>query len=86
MVRLQPNILSLKLNVNAGRLYTEYFIKYVNKRSHGVRRIELKYDFDHPIINIPDDTINQPVDYGEMMITAENIDEIAGAVICYNKT
>lgn len=75
---IKPNTLSLKLNVNAGRLYTEYFIKYVNKRSHGVRRIELKYDLDHPIINIPDDIINQPVDYGEMMITADNIDEIAG--------
>ncbi|MDE6425294.1 MAG: helicase RepA family protein [Ruminococcus sp.] len=76
---IKPNILSLKLNVNAGRLYTEHFIKYVNKRSHGVRRIELKYDLDHPIINIPDDAINQPVDYGEMMITADNVDEIAGA-------
>lgn len=38
---MKPNTLTLKLNVNAGRLYDEYGIKYENTRSHEGRRISL---------------------------------------------
>ncbi|MCD7740690.1 MAG: helicase RepA family protein [Ruminococcus sp.] len=36
---MKPNTLTLKLNVNAGRLYDEYGIKYENTRSHDGRKI-----------------------------------------------
>lgn len=38
---MKPNTLTLKLNVNAGRLYDEYNIKYENKRLHDGRRVYL---------------------------------------------
>ena len=42
-VDLKPNALSLKLNVNAGRLFNEYGIRYQNKRCHDGRKIKLTY-------------------------------------------
>lgn len=68
---IKPNALSLKLNVNAGKLYNLYFVQYNNSRSHKGRKITLRYDEDHPIIIEPesdtDDTAEdefqyQPVD------------------------
>lgn len=47
---IKPNALSLKLNVNAGKLYNLYFIQYSNKRTHKGRRIYLRYDENHPIV------------------------------------
>lgn len=38
---LKPNALSMKLNVNAGRLRREYGIHYTNTRRHEGRRIQL---------------------------------------------
>lgn len=38
---MKPNTMTLKLNVNAGRLYDEYGIKYENTRSHEGRKISL---------------------------------------------
>lgn len=38
---MKPNTMTLKLNVNAGRLRDEYGIKYENTRSHEGRRISL---------------------------------------------
>ena len=70
---IKPNALSLKLNVNAGKLYNMYFVQYSNSRSHKGRKITLRYDEDHPIIVEPesdtDDTAEdefqyQPVDGG----------------------
>ena len=40
-VDTKPNALTQKLNINAGRLYDEYGIKYENKRTHDGRRITL---------------------------------------------
>lgn len=37
----QPNLLSRKLNVNAGRLYNEYNIRYTNNHLHEGRKITL---------------------------------------------
>lgn len=51
---IKPNALSLKLNVNAGKLYNLYFIQYINKRTHNGRRIYLRYDENHPIVVEPD--------------------------------
>lgn len=34
-VDIQPKALTKKLNVNAGRLFSEYGIRYENSRSHG---------------------------------------------------
>ncbi len=42
-VDLKANALSLKLNVNAGRLLNEYGIRYESKRSHDGRKIRLSY-------------------------------------------
>ena len=38
---LQPNVLSRRLNVGAGRLFTEYGIRYEYSRSHGGRKVKL---------------------------------------------
>ncbi len=43
-VDIKPNVLTLKLNVNAGRLFNEYGIRYENKRCHGGRRVTLRRD------------------------------------------
>ena len=40
-VDMKANALSMKLNINAGRLFNEYGICYENKRSHEGRRIRL---------------------------------------------
>lgn len=36
---MRPNVVSLKLNVNAGRLMNDYNIRYTNKRNHSGRMI-----------------------------------------------
>lgn len=36
---MKPNVVSLKLNVNAGRLMNNYSIRYTNKRNHSGRMI-----------------------------------------------
>ena len=36
---MKPNVVSLKLNVNAGRLMNDYSIRYTNKRNHSGRVI-----------------------------------------------
>lgn len=38
---MKPNTLSMRLNVNAGRLIDEYNVRYANERSHAGRRILL---------------------------------------------
>ena len=38
---IQPNTLTLKLNVNAGRLLNDYGIRYLSKRIHDGRRVSL---------------------------------------------
>ena len=43
-VELKPNTLSMKLNVNTGRLYREYGIRYWNRRTHDGRKIVLRYE------------------------------------------
>ena len=42
-VDMKANALSLKLNVNAGRLLNEYGIRYESKRLHDGRKIRLSY-------------------------------------------
>ena len=39
---LKPNTLTMRLNVNAGRLLNEHGIQYENSRSHAGRKITLK--------------------------------------------
>lgn len=51
---IKPNALSLKLNVNAGKLYNLYFVQYSNKRTHKAKLIQLHYDADHPIVISPE--------------------------------
>lgn len=38
-LNMKPNVVSLKLNVNAGRLMNDYSIRYTNKRNHSERMI-----------------------------------------------
>lgn len=40
-MEMKPNTLSMRLNVNAGRLMDEYNVRYANERSHAGRRITL---------------------------------------------
>lgn len=42
-VDIQPNTLTYKLNVNAGRLLDEYHIQYNSSRSHNGRKVSLHY-------------------------------------------
>ena len=39
-IDIQPNVLTLRLNVNAGRLLNEYGIRYESKRFHEGRRVK----------------------------------------------
>lgn len=41
-LNIKPNVLTAKLNVNAGRLLEEHSIYYKNSRSHAGRKIKLK--------------------------------------------
>ena len=43
-VDMKANALSLKLNVNAGRLLEEYGIRYESKRCHGGRKVKLTFE------------------------------------------
>lgn len=43
-IEIKANALTLKLNINAGRLLEEYGISYKSSRTHSGRRIELKRD------------------------------------------
>lgn len=74
---IKPNALSLKLNVNAGKLYNLYFVQYSNSRTHKGRKITLRYDENHPIIVEPktdsDDTAEDEFQYqsgeGNLQVT-----------------
>ena len=41
---MKPNALTLKLNVNAGKLFNEYGIRYKNKRTHSGRLVRLSLE------------------------------------------
>ena len=41
-VDMPPNALTKKLNVNAGRLFNEYGIRYENSRSHDGRKVSFQ--------------------------------------------
>ena len=77
---IKPNALSLKLNVNAGKLYNLYFVQYSNSRSHKGRKITLRYDENHPIIVEPesdnDDTAEDEFQY-------QPVDGDPKATVCY---
>ncbi|MGB4091691.1 MAG: AAA family ATPase [Ruminococcus flavefaciens] len=77
---IKPNALSLKLNVNAGKLYNMYFVQYSNSRSHKGRKITLRYDEDHPIVVEPesdtDDTAEDEFQY-------QPVDGDPKATFCY---
>ena len=38
---MKPNALAMRLNVRAGKLLTDYHIRYENSRSHAARSISL---------------------------------------------
>lgn len=43
-VDMKPNTITMKLNINAGKLYDEYGIRYENKRTHDGRRVMIIRD------------------------------------------
>lgn len=43
-VDMKPNALTLKLNVNAGRLFNEYGIRYENSRGHDGRKVSFRLE------------------------------------------
>ncbi|MBR1529340.1 MAG: hypothetical protein IJ642_08585 [Oscillospiraceae bacterium] len=61
-VEIQPNALSMKLNVNASKLYHKYYIWYTNKRTHKGRMIQLRYDVNHPIMIQPTTPVSEITD------------------------
>lgn len=81
---IKPNALSLKLNVNASKLYTLYFVQYSNKRTHKGRRIYLRYDENHPIMVEPESVEEEtPVEKAKpennvLYINADTVNDIAG--------
>ena len=83
---IKPNALSLKLNVNAGKLYNLYFVQYTNKRTHKAKLIQLRYDADHPIVVTPapsKEEVEKGADdvsaaNGEIIISTDTVDDIAG--------
>ena len=83
---IKPNALSLKLNINAGKLYNLYFVQYSMKRTHKAKLIQLRYDADHPIVISPETTKEEteksaddaPAVRGEIIISADTVDDIAG--------
>lgn len=83
---IKPNALSLKLNVNAGKLYNLYFVQYTNKRTHKAKLIQLRYDADHPIVVSPapsKEEVEKGADdvsaaNGEIIISTDTVDDIAG--------
>ena len=42
-IDMKANTLSMKLNINAGRLFNEYGIYYENKRCHDGRKVRLQF-------------------------------------------
>lgn len=77
---IKPNALSLKLNVNAGKLYNLYFVQYSNSRSHKGRKITLRYDEDHPIIVEPESDTD---DSAEDEFQYQPVDGDPKATVCY---
>lgn len=83
---IKPNALSLKLNVNAGKLYNLYFVQYTNKRTHKAKLIQLRYDADHPIVVSPapsKEEVEKGADdvsaaNGEIISSTDTVDDIAG--------
>lgn len=43
-VDMKPNTITMKLNINVGKLYDEYGIRYENKRTHDGRRVMIIRD------------------------------------------
>lgn len=41
---MKANALTMKLNINTGRLFREYGIRYWNSQTHAGRRITLRYE------------------------------------------
>lgn len=80
---IKPNALSLKLNVNAGKLYTLYFVHYSNSRSHKGRKITLRYDENHPIIVEPESDTN---DTAEDEFHYQPVEGAQKAKVCYIKS
>ena len=77
---IKPNALSLKLNVNAGKLYNLHFVQYSNSRSHKGRKITLRYDENHPIIIEPE---SDNADTSEEEFQYQPVDGDPKATVCY---
>lgn len=77
---IKPNALSLKLNINAGKLYNLFFVQYSNSRSHKGRKITLRYDEDHPIIVEPESATD---DTAEDEFQYQPVDGDPKATVCY---
>ncbi len=81
---IKPNALSLKLNVNASKLYTLYFVQYSNNRTHKGRRIYLRYDENHPIMIEPEPVEEEtPAEKAKpennvLYINTDTVNDIAG--------
>lgn len=79
---IKPNALSLKLNVNAGKLYNLYFVQYSNSRTHKGRRITLCYDENYPIIVEPN-TDSEEDDSEENEFRYQSVEGNPKVSVCY---
>ena len=48
---LKPNVLSLRLSINASRLFRDYGIRYQNSRTHDGRKVSLWKETDGGVTN-----------------------------------
>ena len=76
---IKPNVLSLKLNINAGKLYNMYFVQYSMKRTHKAKMIQLRFDDNHTIV-VTSEYVEEDVSVvkEETITNADTVDDIAG--------
>ncbi|MGN0612552.1 MAG: AAA family ATPase [Porcipelethomonas sp.] len=76
---IKPNALSLKLNINAGKLYDMYFVQYSMKRTHKAKMIQLHYDDNHPIV-VASESVKEDVSSvkNKIITNSDAVDDIAG--------
>ena len=48
-VDIKPNVLSLRLSINASKLFRDYGIRYQNSRTHNGRKVSLWKETDEAV-------------------------------------
>ena len=70
---MKPNVLSLKLSINSGRLLRDYGIHYKASRTHGGRKISLWKDTDSVTMCDDRDKLSENDDEVENIVTTVTV-------------